>query len=115
MGRSRYSITDPDKPHFMTCTVLEWLPIFTRTETVQILLDCWRYSSASFYMGLPGLANDDVEGSMFIVVNKSLFWSKHRAQYAQTRHSGMDCRNLVAMDGNANATTICRDIGYIVV
>ncbi len=43
--------------------------------------------------------NDDVEGSMFIVVNKSLFWNKHRAQYAQTRHSGMDCRNLVAMDG----------------
>ena len=43
MGRSRYSITDPDKPHFMTCTVLEWLPVFTRPETVQILLDCWRY------------------------------------------------------------------------
>ena len=61
--------------------------------------------------------NDDVEGSMFIVVNKSLFWNKHRAQYAQTRHSGMDCRNLVAMDGNANVatTTICRDIGYNVV
>ena len=54
---------------------------------------------------------------MFIVVNKSLFWNKHRAQYAQTRHSGMDCRNLVAMDGIAKATTttICRDIGYTVV
>ncbi|MEI6335080.1 MAG: hypothetical protein WCS87_10995 [Methylococcaceae bacterium] len=31
------------KPHFMTCTVMEWLPVFTRPETVQILLDCWRY------------------------------------------------------------------------
>ncbi len=27
----------------MTCTVVEWLPVFTRPEAVQILLDCWRY------------------------------------------------------------------------
>ena len=59
MGRSRYSITEPDKPHFMTCTVLEWLPIFTRTESVQILRDCWRYSSVSFNMSLPGLIDID--------------------------------------------------------
>jgi REP element-mobilizing transposase RayT len=43
MGRSRYTITEPDKPHFMTCTVVEWLPVFTRPDTVQIVLDCWRY------------------------------------------------------------------------
>jgi REP-associated tyrosine transposase len=43
MARSRYVITEPDKPHFMTCTVVEWLPVFTRPETVQVLLDCWRY------------------------------------------------------------------------
>jgi putative transposase len=43
MGRSRYVITEPDKPHFLTCTVMEWLPVFTRPETVQIVLDCWRY------------------------------------------------------------------------
>jgi putative transposase len=43
MGRSRYTITEPDKPHFMACTVVEWLPVFTRPNTVEILLDCWRY------------------------------------------------------------------------
>lgn len=43
MGRSRYLITEPDKPHFMTCTVVNWLAIFTRPETVQIVLDCWQY------------------------------------------------------------------------
>ncbi len=43
MGRSRYLITEPDKPHFMTCTVLEWLPVFTRPETFNIIVDCWRY------------------------------------------------------------------------
>lgn len=30
MGRSRYLVTEPDKPHFLTCTVPEWLPLFTR-------------------------------------------------------------------------------------
>ncbi len=43
MGRSRYLITEADKPHFMTCTVVEWLAVFTRPETVQIVLDSWQY------------------------------------------------------------------------
>jgi putative transposase len=43
MGRSRYVITEPDKPHFLTCTVLEWLPVFTRPEAVDILLTSWSY------------------------------------------------------------------------
>ena len=44
MGRSRYIITDGNAPHFLTFTVLNWLPIFTRPGTVQIVLDAliWR-------------------------------------------------------------------------
>ena len=44
MGRSRYVITEPSRPHFLTCTVLEWLPVFTRPETGQIVLDRWKGS-----------------------------------------------------------------------
>ncbi len=43
MARNRYIITEPGKPHFLTCTVVEWLPVFTRPQAVQILLDCWQY------------------------------------------------------------------------
>jgi len=43
MGRSRYVITEPDKPHFLTCTVVEWLAVFTRPEAVAIVLDSWRH------------------------------------------------------------------------
>jgi len=28
MGRSRYKVYQPAQPHFLTCTVLHWLPIF---------------------------------------------------------------------------------------
>ncbi len=36
MGRSRYTITEPDQPHFLTRTVLEWLPLFTRPSLVTL-------------------------------------------------------------------------------
>lgn len=43
MGRSRYKITSPESPHFITLTVLHWIPVFTRPETVNILLDSLRF------------------------------------------------------------------------
>jgi putative transposase len=41
--RSRYRIYDKEKPHFMTCTVVAWLAVFTRPEVTDIILDSWRY------------------------------------------------------------------------
>ena len=43
MGRSRYQFGDMAATHFMTCTVLHWIPVFTRPETVEILLDSLRF------------------------------------------------------------------------
>ena len=43
MGRSRYKIYEPTHPHFVTCTILHWIPIFTRQESVQIILDCLEF------------------------------------------------------------------------
>jgi REP element-mobilizing transposase RayT len=43
MGRSRYKIYDQQAPHFFTCTVNEWIPLFTRPVTTQIILDAFLY------------------------------------------------------------------------
>src|SRR5580692_1090028 len=43
MGRSRYKFGEAPYPQFLTCTVVGWLPVFTRPETVQILLDSWQF------------------------------------------------------------------------
>ncbi len=43
MGRSRYKFVDVTLPHFMTCTVLHWIPVFTRRETVAILFDLLQF------------------------------------------------------------------------
>ena len=47
MGRSRYKIVEPMHPHFITCTILHWIPIFTRMETVQIVLESLNYLQKS--------------------------------------------------------------------
>jgi hypothetical protein len=43
MARTRYRFAEPDRPHFLTCTVVEWLPVFTRPETAQVLFDTWTW------------------------------------------------------------------------
>ena len=43
MPRSRYRIYDTHYPHFLTCTVVDWLPIFASPPIAQIVLDSWRF------------------------------------------------------------------------
>jgi putative transposase len=43
MGRSRYRIYEQQAPHFLTCTINNWIPIFTRPATVQVILDALAY------------------------------------------------------------------------
>ena len=43
MTRSRYRILNGQSPHFMTATINQWLPLFTRPATVNIVLDSWRF------------------------------------------------------------------------
>lgn len=43
MGRSRYKICDKTAPYFLTCTVLNWMPLFTRPQTSDIILEALRH------------------------------------------------------------------------
>jgi putative transposase len=43
MGRSRYKIYNAELPHFLTMTVVGWLPIFSNLEVVEIIFDSLRY------------------------------------------------------------------------
>jgi REP element-mobilizing transposase RayT len=54
MPRSRYRFLGNDAPCFMTMTVNHWLPVFTRPETVEILLDAWRWLQANADFRLHG-------------------------------------------------------------
>jgi putative transposase len=54
MSRSRYRIWEKAQPHFLTCTVVAWLPVFTRSETVLIVLNSWRFLQEHERMKLYG-------------------------------------------------------------
>jgi len=41
MSRSRYRFGETEYAYFLTCTIVGWLPVFTRPETVQFLYDSW--------------------------------------------------------------------------
>ncbi|MCY2990493.1 MAG: transposase [Planctomycetota bacterium] len=43
MTRSRYKIFENGYPYFLTCTIVGWLPVFTRPEMVQIIFDSWHF------------------------------------------------------------------------
>jgi len=47
MGRSRYKIYEPTHPHFVTFTILHWIPIFTNQESVNIVIDSLKYLQKS--------------------------------------------------------------------
>ena len=52
----------------MTCTVLHWVPVFTRTETVEILLDSLRHLSTE---GLKIYAYVILENHMHIIAQSA--------------------------------------------
>jgi REP element-mobilizing transposase RayT len=41
MTRTRYRIFEDGYPYFLTCTIMGWLPVFTRPESVQIVFKSW--------------------------------------------------------------------------
>jgi len=65
MGRSRYKITQQNAPHFVTLTVLHWIPVFTRPATVDIILDSLRFLMAE---GLKVHAYVILENHLHLVV-----------------------------------------------
>lgn len=43
MARDRYRVVKPNAPHFLTATVVNWLPVFASRPVAQILLDSLRF------------------------------------------------------------------------
>ncbi len=43
MGRDRYRFGDPAAPHFVTLTILQWLPLFAQPEHMEMLLGALRH------------------------------------------------------------------------
>ncbi len=40
---SKYKVRTPDKPYFITITVVDWVDVFTRSEYKSLLIDCLKH------------------------------------------------------------------------
>ncbi|MFQ5605779.1 MAG: transposase [bacterium] len=43
MARSRYKFFENEGPYFVTCTIVNWLPIFARPEAAGTVLKSWKF------------------------------------------------------------------------
>jgi len=53
MGRSRYHVLG-NQPHFLTCTVVNWMPLFGKVELAQIVLDSLNFMQRQQRLALYG-------------------------------------------------------------
>jgi REP element-mobilizing transposase RayT len=47
LGRSRYRIIQNEEPYFLTCTIVNWIPLFADPPIVKIVLDSLDYLQKS--------------------------------------------------------------------
>ncbi|MFM2064640.1 MAG: hypothetical protein RLZZ507_4311 [Cyanobacteriota bacterium] len=53
MGRSRYHVLG-NQPHFITSTIVNWMPLFGQTELVQIIIDSLNFLQRQHRLTLYG-------------------------------------------------------------
>src|SRR5262245_1935450 len=62
--RDRWKFYETQTPYFMTCTVVGWLPVFTRPAAVQVIADSWRYLQKNRNVTIYG----------YVIVENHLHW-----------------------------------------
>ena len=103
MGRSRYKFVDPKLPHFVTCTVLHWIPVFTRPATVEIILDSLRYLSED---GLKVYAYVILENHLHLVVQSE------QLDRDMARFKSYTSRRLIQYLGEHNVSQILEQLAF---
>ena len=103
MGRSRYQIVDPKLPHFVTCTVLHWIPVFTRQATVAVLLDSLRF-----------LQQDGLKVYAYVILENHLHLLLQSPQLDRdmARFKSHTAKQLIAYLSEQNVTPILEQLAF---
>jgi REP element-mobilizing transposase RayT len=104
MTRSRYRILEPQLPHFFTCTIAAWLPVFTRPETVEIVLDSWRFLQKERSFALHG----------FVILDNHLHMIAHSPDLGNDigDFKSFTANQIIKYLKDQNAETILRLLRY---
>jgi REP element-mobilizing transposase RayT len=64
MSRSRYRFGEDHYPHFMTCAVVAWLPLFSHPSLAEVIFDSWKFLQRE----------RDIEIVAYVVLENHLHW-----------------------------------------
>ena len=103
MGKSRYKFPKANLPHFMTCTVLHWIPVFTLPEIVTILLDSLRF-----------LTQDGMQLYAYIILENHLHFIAQSEQLGRdiARFKSYTAKNLIRYLDKNKAKTILEQLAF---
>jgi len=104
MGRSRYKIYEPTHPHFVTCTILHWLPLFTRQESVAIIIDSIKFLQDKDNLKL--YAYVILENHLHMVVSSD---DLHKSMQSFKQYTAKQLLELLKKE---NVTTILEQLAF---
>jgi REP element-mobilizing transposase RayT len=104
MPRTRYRFSDGRQPHFVTCTIVAWLPIFTRPEAAQIVLDSWRFLQDQGRIVLLG----------YVILENHLHWIAAADDLSKEvgNFKSYTARRLIELLEAAHADTLLEQLAY---
>ena len=104
MGRSRYKIYEPTYPHFITCTVLHWIPLFTNQESVAIILSSLKHLQES----------DNLKIYSYVILENHLHLvaSSDDVNKSMQKFKSFTARELLKLLEQKNATTILEQLAF---
>lgn len=104
MSRTRYKIYDNAYPHFLTCTTVGWAPIFTRLETVQIIIDSWSFLGK----------HDNLDLFGFVILDNHLHFIAAASDLSNAiqRFKSFTARNIIDLLIDKNAQTILSQLRF---
>jgi REP element-mobilizing transposase RayT len=104
MGRSRYRILNAQYPYFHTCTVVGWLPVFTRAESVQIVLDSFVWLQA----------NTDFKLHAYVILENHLHFISSSSQHSHRiqQFKSYTARRVIDILKERQASTLLQQLSY---
>ncbi|WP_373536650.1 transposase [Microcoleus sp.] len=89
MGRSRYKVIySENQPHFVTCTIINWIPVFIQPEIVQIVLNSLSFMQREKRLALHGYVL--MENHLHLIVTSSELSTQMRNFKSFTARSIID-------------------------
>lgn len=117
-SRLGYQIREPFEGHFLTCTVVDWLPILDRWEAKKIIIDSWTYCTEhkglrlyayvimSNHIHFIAQAKQHTRGLAGLVQDFKRHTSTKLWQWLESSqdigHNGLVYRNLLDLAGNGS-------------